>query len=209
MCDRHFSFEGIDACDFSFDEVYASVQHGVAQVKRDVFWVTPAKRNLYQGRVKDKMTAARHQRDLMFVAQLFGKPLCGYNAAKPPPRIKTFAIVQPLSRNRSKCTTRTTFFLLGFRGRKVEGARYFAASLNFPQDRERFRPLRGLGPLFIELILGLAPQALFCRPLRGLLAAERPHVYSLQINWITRAPAERNVVRQHGAPYGAHNWGGL
>jgi hypothetical protein len=31
-----------------------------------------------------------------------------------------------------------------------------------------YRPLRGLGAIFHDLILGLAPQALYRRPLRGL-----------------------------------------
>jgi hypothetical protein len=38
-------------------------------------------------------------------------------------------------------------------------------------NHRRYRPLRGLGPSFLQLILGLAPQALCCRARRALFVS--------------------------------------
>jgi len=45
---------------------------------------------------------------------------------------------------------------------------FFALILGLAPQALCCRPLRGLNLFFAGLILGLAPQALCCRPLRGL-----------------------------------------
>src|SRR5215216_5262635 len=83
MRDADFSFERIDVSDFGFDEVDSPTQHGVAQIKSDVLFLAFTKSQPYQRGIENKLPAARHQRDLVFVAEFFSKTLRGYYAAEP------------------------------------------------------------------------------------------------------------------------------
>src|ERR1700741_278178 len=82
MRNRHFSLKRIDMSNFSFDEVHSSIEQGVPQVESNVLRFSLAESESYQCRVKNKLAVARHERDLVFVTELFGQTLCGYHAAK-------------------------------------------------------------------------------------------------------------------------------
>src|ERR1041385_1087681 len=82
MRNRHFSLEWIDMSNFGFDEVHSSIDQGVTKVERNVFRVAPAESQSHQCRVKNKLSAAGNQGDLVFVTKLFARTLGGSHAAK-------------------------------------------------------------------------------------------------------------------------------
>src|SRR5688572_1812005 len=110
MGNVHFSFERIDVGDFGFDEVHSPIQHRVAQVEGDVLFFALAKSQSDQGRIKNKIAAARHERNLMLVAQLLRKALSGNHAAKSATQDQYFRHRQgPSSQNRTKPFLRQTY----------------------------------------------------------------------------------------------------
>src|SRR5215467_6111044 len=82
VSDRDFLFVRIDARDFGFDEVYASIQHRVTEVEGDVFLLTLAECEAHQRGIENKITTARDQGDLVLVAELLGKTFGGHDAAE-------------------------------------------------------------------------------------------------------------------------------
>jgi hypothetical protein len=55
----------------------------VFQVEGDIGGLRFPESESHKCRVENKLPAARHERDLMFVAELFGETLCGNNTAEP------------------------------------------------------------------------------------------------------------------------------
>jgi len=59
------------------------VQHRAPQVECNVILLAHAKSQSHQRRIKHELPAARHQRYLVFVAELSRETLGGYHAAEP------------------------------------------------------------------------------------------------------------------------------
>src|SRR6185503_7466644 len=83
MRDADLSSKRLDVRNFCFDEVDSSVQHRAPQVARNVILLAHAKTPSHQRRIKHKLPAARHQRDLVCVADLSRETLGGCHAAGP------------------------------------------------------------------------------------------------------------------------------
>jgi hypothetical protein len=69
-------------CDFRFDEVDPTAQYRVPQIKQHVIFVAFAERELDECGVKNKITTAGNERDLVFVAQQASQTLGGDHASE-------------------------------------------------------------------------------------------------------------------------------
>src|ERR1051325_10261352 len=80
--DGHDPLKRIDARDFCFNEVNFSIQQRLAQVKRNVVALAFTKSEADECGIKNKLAAARHERELMLVAELFSETFGSYHASE-------------------------------------------------------------------------------------------------------------------------------
>src|SRR4051812_13160476 len=80
--DSDGSFVRIDVGNFGFNEVDSSIQHRVPKVEGNILGAAFIESESHEGGIKNKLPAARDERDLMFCTELLGQTLRGHDTTE-------------------------------------------------------------------------------------------------------------------------------